>query len=59
MGEDFGRHLLRPGVFGVAFALNTANVAGADAGPLLGTVVLGTVGSEFVALILRPRRTRR
>jgi hypothetical protein len=56
--EDFGRHLLRPGVFGVAFALNAANVAGADAGPLLGTVILGTIGSEFVALVLRPRRTR-
>ena len=52
MREDFGRHLLWPGVFGVAFALNAATVAGGGAGPLLGTVVLGTIGSEFVALVL-------
>lgn len=54
--RDLGLYLLPPGVFGVAFALNAASVVGADAAVLLAAVVVGTIGSEFVALFLPPRR---
>ena len=54
--RDLGLHLLSPGVFGVAFALNAARSIGADASLLLTTVVVGTIGSELVALVLQPRR---
>lgn len=54
--RDLGLSLLPPGVFGVAFALNAASVVGADASVLLAAVVAGTIGSEFVALLLPPRR---
>ena len=46
---------LSPGVFGVAFALNAARAIGADASLLLTTVVVGTIGSELVAVFLQPR----
>lgn len=52
--HDLGLHLLPPGVFGVAFALNAVSVAGADASMLLAVVVAGTVGSEVVAVLLPP-----
>jgi hypothetical protein len=54
--HDLGLHLLPPGVFGVAFALNAAMVLGDDAAVLLAAVVLGTIGSEIVAFLLPPRR---
>ncbi len=54
--RDLGLHLLSPGVFGVAFALNAARAVGADASLLLTTVVVGTIGSELIALLLQPRR---
>lgn len=54
--RDLERYLLPPGVFGVAFALNATSVVGADAPVLLAAVVAGTIGSEFVALLLPPRR---
>jgi hypothetical protein len=48
-------HLARPGVFGVAFALNVADSAGGSvASLLLAMVVIGTIASEFAALMLRP-----
>jgi hypothetical protein len=53
--RDLGLHLLTPGVFGVGFALNAVGVIGADASMLLATVVLGTIGSELVAVLLPPR----
>ena len=53
--RDLGLHLLPPGVFGVAFALNAAEVAGAEAPLLITSVVVGTIGSEVVALLLPPR----
>jgi hypothetical protein len=53
---DLGRHLLPPGVFGVAFALNAVSVIGADAAMAHAAVVAGTIGSELVAVVLRPRR---
>lgn len=53
---DLGQHLLPPGVFGVAFALNAVSVIGADAAMAHAAVVVGTIGSELVAVALRPRR---
>lgn len=53
--RDLGLSLLPPGVFGVAFALNVASVAGTDAALLLAAVVAGTIGSEFVAILLPSR----
>ena len=53
--RDLGLFLLPPGVFGVAFALNVASVASTDASLLLAAVVAGTIGSEFVAILLPPR----
>ena len=53
--RDLRLSLLPPGVFGVAFALNAVSVVGADASILLAAVVAGTIGSEFVALLLPPR----
>ena len=50
-----GRALLRPGVFGVAFALNAASVSGGTPALVLETVVLGTIISEVLALCLLPR----
>ena len=53
--RDLGFHLLPPGVFGVAFALNAVSVVD-HASILLAAVVTGTIGSEFVALLLAPKR---
>jgi hypothetical protein len=53
--HDLGFHLLPPGVFGVGFALNAVSVVGADASMLLAAVVVGTIGSELVAILLPPR----
>jgi len=53
---DLGQHLLSPGVFGVAFALNAVSVIGTDAAIVHAAVVVGTIGSELVAVALRPRR---
>ena len=53
--RDLGLSLLPPGVFGVAFALNVASMAGTNASLLLAAVVGGTIGSEFVAILLPPR----
>ncbi len=52
---DLMSHLLPPGVFGVAFALNAAGV-GADASVLLAAVVSGTIGAELVVPLLSARR---
>jgi hypothetical protein len=53
---DLVRHLLPPGVFGVAFAWHAAGVLGPDGAMLLGTVVVGTIGSEVVAYALSSGR---
>ena len=54
--RDLGLHLLPPGVFGVAFALNAAAVlSGAQAPVLITAVVVGTIASELVAVLLPPR----
>jgi len=52
--RDLGFHLLPPGVFGVAVVLNAPG-NGSDTTLLLSTVVVGTIGSEFVARLLPPR----
>jgi hypothetical protein len=44
------REWLSPGIFGVAFALNALSTFGPQASLLLATVVVGTIGSELVAL---------
>jgi hypothetical protein len=53
--QDLGLHILPPGVFGVAFALNAVSVIGGEASVLLAAVVVGTIGSELVAVLLPPR----
>ena len=53
---DAGLQLLPPGVFGVAFALNAVTVIGADASAAHAAVVVGTIGSELVAVLMRTRR---
>ena len=53
--RDLALHLLPPGVFGVAFALNAVGAVGADASMLLAVVVVGTIGSELVAILLPSR----
>lgn len=50
-----GLQLLSPGMFGVALALDLNRSAGTSANVLLSTVVLGTIGSEIVAALWRPR----
>jgi hypothetical protein len=39
----------------VALALNAVSIIGADASMLLATVVVGTIGADFVAVLLPPR----
>jgi hypothetical protein len=53
--RDLGLHLLPPGVFGVGLALNAGSVVGADTSMLLAAVVVGTIGSELVAVPLSHR----
>jgi len=54
---DVARSLMRPGVFGVALALNAASVSGSNAALLLAVVVLGTIISELLALLVPARST--
>jgi hypothetical protein len=51
----FALHLLSPGVFGVALALDIVTAVGRDATLLLTIVVLGTIGIELIAALGRPR----
>ena len=44
-----GLQLLSPGVFGIAFALNTVRAIGPDMSVLLTVAVLGTIGSQLLA----------
>jgi len=53
--QDLWLHRLRPGAFGVAYALNAVAIVGAEASVLLTAVVVGTIGSELVAFLLPPR----
>jgi hypothetical protein len=47
--------LLPPGVFGIAFALNAAPMLGPLGPPVVGAVVLGSLGSQVTAALWRPR----
>jgi len=54
--RDLWLHRLRPGAFGVAYALNVVAVVGTEPfSVLLTAVVVGTIGSELVAFLLPPR----
>lgn len=44
-----GQRLLRPGVIGVALALNAFRAVGADMSVLVAVVVIGTIASELLA----------
>lgn len=52
---DVARSLMRPGVFGVALALNAVSVSGSNVALLLAVVVLGTIVSELLALLVPAR----
>jgi hypothetical protein len=47
--------LLSPGILGLAFALNAVRAAGPDAAIVISIVVIGTVGSELLASLAKPR----
>ena len=54
--QDLWFHRLRPGAFGVAYALNAMAVVGTEASSVLLTaVVVGTIGSDLFAFLLPPR----
>ena len=48
--RDLPAQLLSPGVFGVALALNAVRAIGPDASILLTVVVIGTIGSDLLAV---------
>jgi hypothetical protein len=55
---DLGRRLVSPGVIAIAFALNALQASPAPAtGALLAVVVIGSLGSELLALLVSPPRT--
>lgn len=51
---DLGAYLIPPGVLGIAFALNLAQVVPVAATPLVFAVVAGAVISELMAVIVTP-----
>ncbi|MBM3779186.1 MAG: hypothetical protein FJW23_13290 [Acidimicrobiia bacterium] len=51
--RGLGAHLMAPGVFGVAFALNAARATDAFVAGLLPAVVVGSMICELVALVVR------
>ena len=51
---DLGAYLIPPGVLGIAFALNLAQVSPAAAVPLVFAVAIGAVISELMALVVTP-----
>jgi hypothetical protein len=52
--SHLGLYLISPGVIAVAFALNAVQAAGDRAGAILAIVVVGSIGSELLALFVRP-----
>jgi hypothetical protein len=54
---DLGRRLIAPGMIGVAFALNIVQVAGQSAAAtmLLAVAVIGSLGSELIAVLMDPQ----
>lgn len=53
--RDVGVSLISPGVLGIAFALNVLRAAGPDADPLLSVAAAGVIGSDVIAILVRPR----
>ena len=54
---DLGAYLIPPGILGIGFILNLAQVAPASTGPLVFAVVAGAVLSEVMAVIVTPVRS--
>ena len=54
--QEVGLSLLSPGILGIAFALNVLRAAGPEAAPALAVVAFGAVGSDALAVLVRPRR---
>jgi hypothetical protein len=52
--SDLGAYLIPPGVIGVAFALNVAQVTPSLAGSLVFAVSAGAIACELIALVLTP-----
>ncbi|MBI3050654.1 MAG: hypothetical protein HYY76_20380 [Acidobacteria bacterium] len=53
--RDLGIALLSPGILGIAFALNALRAAGPDGALVLSVATVGTIGSELLAALVRPR----
>lgn len=53
---DLGAYLIPPGVIGIAFALNLAQVAGSPASSVVFAVACGALASELLAVFLTPSR---
>jgi len=53
--RDLGVALLSPGILGIAFALNALRATGPDGALVLAVVVVGAVGSDALAALVRPR----
>lgn len=53
--RDLGMALLSPGILGIAFALNVLRAAGPDAALMLAVATVGAVGSDVLAVLVRPR----
>jgi hypothetical protein len=49
--------LLPPGVFGIAFALDASSMMDGSAQVVLAAAVLGSIGSQLIAALLRPTET--
>ena len=52
--SDLGTYLIAPGVIGIAFALNLAQVAPAAAAPVLFAVALGAITCELLTVLVTP-----
>jgi hypothetical protein len=52
---DLGTALLAPGILGIAFVINAVRAAGPQADPLISIVVFGTIASQILAALRRPR----
>ena len=52
---DTSLTLVSPGIVGLAFALNAVRAAGSDAATIISIIVIGVVGSELLAPLLKPR----
>lgn len=56
--SDLGTYLIPPGVMGIAFALNVAQVAPAAAVPVVGAVTLGAIMCELLSVLIMPAGRR-